>query len=58
MKYYVILTEYYNGNLYTYCIEAENQENAIIRLKGLKYGFNKILMISELESEKLFKYFN
>ena len=58
MKYYAILTEYNNGNLYTYFIEAENQESAIIRLRNLKLGIGKILMISELESEKLFKYFN
>lgn len=58
MKLYAILTEYNNENLYTYCIEAENQESAIIRLRNLKLGIGKILMISELESEKLFKYFN
>ena len=58
MKMYAILTEYNNGNLHTYCIEAENQENAIIRLKGLKLGIVKILVISELESEEVFKYFN
>ena len=58
MKYYGILTEYNNGNLYTYCIQAENQESAIIKLKGLNLGINKILMINEFESEELFKYFN
>lgn len=58
MKYYAILTEYNNGNLYTYCVEAKSQESAIIRLRNLKLGIGKILMISELESEKLFKYFN
>lgn len=58
MKLYAILTEYNNGNLYTYCVEAKNQESAIIRLRNLKLGIGKILIISELESEKLFKYFN
>lgn len=58
MKYYAILTEYNNGNLYTYCVEAKNQESAIFNLKDLKLGIIKILMISELESKELFKYFN
>ena len=58
MKLYAILTEYNNRNLYKYSIKAENQERAKIRLRNVKLGIEKILMISELESEKLFKYFN